>query len=275
MKPSCSGDRDSESMPTFGFPTNPSQEILTEIKKIYELNFEYAEIDIEGPEGNPTNLNNNKKEIIKLLQRFKQKSIGHTAHWIDLGSDYRLVRRAWILEAMREIRTARNLGIDLINFHANLNGMFYGEKRIKPLDNLITSLREIVVYANKLNVQVMLENVPFSKGIHDLYEFKYIIDNVDSLLVHLDIPHAFTSGGMKSVFDYINTFREKIVHIHWHDNHGKRDEHLPIGKGLIDHKKAIDALKSIDYNRTITLEVFSNCNEAKSSADQLRKLWAN
>ena len=31
-----------------------------------------------------------------------------------------------------------------------------------------------------------------------MIEFKYIIDNVPSLLVHLDIPHAFTSGGMKS-----------------------------------------------------------------------------
>jgi hypothetical protein len=60
---------------------------------------------------------------------------------------------------------------------------------------------------------MMLENVPYSNGIHDMIEFKYIIENVPSLLVHLDIPHAFTSGGMKSVLDYINTFRDKIIHI--------------------------------------------------------------
>ena len=150
MKPYCSGHIDSESMPTFGFPTNPSHEILGEIKKISELNFEYAEIDIEGPECNPEILNKNKKEIIKLLQKFKQRSVCHTAYWIDLCSDYSLVRRAWILEAMREIRIARNLEIDLINFHANLNGMFYGEKRNKLLDNLITSLREIVTVRKKI-----------------------------------------------------------------------------------------------------------------------------
>jgi len=39
--------------------------------------------------------------------------------------------------------------IDLINFHANLNGMFYGEKRKVLLDNMIKSLREIVSYAQK------------------------------------------------------------------------------------------------------------------------------
>ena len=93
---------------------------------------------------------------------------------------------------------------------------------------MVKSLREIVRQAKKSNVHVMLENVPLSNGIHNVDEFKYIIDNVATLFVHLDIPHAFTSGGMKSIIDYINTFKDKLIHIHWHDNHGNRDEHLPI-----------------------------------------------
>ena len=189
-------------------------------------------------------------------------------------SDYDYIRHAWILEARREIKTARKVGIDLVNFHANLNGMFYGEKRKILLDNMIRSLREIVRYAKKSQVQIMLENVPLSNGIHNIDEFKYILNNVDSLFVHLDIPHAFTSGGMKSVIDYIDTFRDKIIHIHWHDNHGKKDEHLSIGEGLIDHEKAVKALKGIDYDRTITLEVFTNNNDAKSSANKLRTIWS-
>jgi sugar phosphate isomerase/epimerase len=174
---------------------------------------------------------------------------------------------------MREIRTAKKLGIDLINFHSNLNGMFYGEKRKILLDNMVKSLREIGRYAQKCKVHIMLENVPYSNGIHDIVEFKYIIDDVPSLLVHLDIPHAFTSGGMKSVLDYINTFRHKIIHIHWHDNHGRKDEHLPIGEGLIDHEITVRALKNIEYDRTITLEVFTNSNDAKSSTDKLKFMW--
>jgi sugar phosphate isomerase/epimerase len=261
-------------MLSYGLLTNPSNEILSEISKIYELNFEYAEIGMEGPEGNPQIINKKKNEIVKVLQKFKQKPIGHTAYWIDLCSDYDYVRHAWILEAMREVRTARKVGIDLINFHANLNGMFYGEKRKILLDNLVKSLRKIVRYAEKSKVHVMLENVPLSNGIHDVVEFKYIIDNVASLFVHLDIPHAFTSGGMKSVLNYINTFGDKIIHIHWHDNHGRIDEHLPIGEGLVDHEKAVRALKNINYDRTITLEVFTNSNDARSSTDKLKILWS-
>jgi len=79
---------------------------------------------------------------------------------------------------------------------------------------------------------------------------------------------------MNSVFGYISTFRDKIIHIHWHDNHGRTDEHLPIGDGLINHKNIIKALKSIEYNRTITLEVFTNNNDAKTSADNLRIMWS-
>jgi sugar phosphate isomerase/epimerase len=261
-------------MPSYGLLTNPSNEILSEIRKIRGLNFEYVEIGIEGPEGNPHILNKKKKEIAKLLQKFKQKPIGHTAYWIDLCSDYDYIRHAWVLEAMREIRTAKKVGIELMNFHANLNGMFYGEKRKILLRNLINSLREIVSYAGKSKVQIMLENVPLSNGIHNVDEFKYIIDNVASLFVHLDIAHAFTSGGMKSVTDYITTFRHKIIHIHWHDNHGKRDEHLPVGEGLIEHEKVVKALKDINYDRTITLEVFTNSNDAKSSATKLRTMWS-
>lgn len=262
-------------MPYYGSLTNPSNEILGEISKIYDLDFEYVEVGIEGPEGNPLIIEKKKNEILSLIQKFKQKPIGHTAYWIDLCSDYEYVRYAWVLEAMREIKTARKIGIDLINFHANLNGMFYGEKRKILLDNMIRSLREIIRYAHKYKMQVMLENVPFSHGIHNVDEFKYIIDNVTSLFVHLDIPHAFTSGGMKSVIDYIQTFRDKIIHVHWHDNHGNRDEHLPIGAGLIDHQRAFKALKNVNYDSTITLEVFTNSNDAKSSADKLRTIWAN
>jgi sugar phosphate isomerase/epimerase len=261
-------------VPHYGLLTNPSNEILAEIMKAYELDFEYVEVGIEGPEGHPLMIKKKKDNILNLLQKFSHKPIAHTPYWIDLCSDYEHVRHAWVLEAKREIRIARMIEIDLLNFHANLNGMFYGEKRKVLLDNMIKSLREIVSYAQKYQIRVMLENVPRSNGIHNIDEFKYIIDNVGSLFVHLDIPHAFTSGGMKSVIDYLSTFKDKIVHVHWHDNHGTGDEHLPVGSGLIDHQKALKALKDINYDRTITLEVFTNSNDARSSAKKLKTMWS-
>ena len=148
-------------MPSYGLLTNPSIDILSEIKIIYDMNFDYVEIGIEGPEGNPDIINKRRDEILKLLDQFKQKPIGHTAYWIDLASDYDYIRHAWILEAIRQIKTARKLGIEIINFHSNINGMFYGKKRKIVLDNLIKSLREIVKQAKKyenkiIQIQILL-----------------------------------------------------------------------------------------------------------------------
>jgi hypothetical protein len=69
----------------------------------------------------------------------------------------------------------------------------------------VRSLREIVKYAEKGKIKLMLENVPLSNGLHDIVEFKYITDKVASLFVHL--------GGMESVLNYINIFGDKIIHI--------------------------------------------------------------
>ena len=59
-------------MASYGLLTNPSNEIISEIAKIYELNFDYAEIGIEGPEGNPDMINKKKDEIVKLLHGGKK-----------------------------------------------------------------------------------------------------------------------------------------------------------------------------------------------------------
>ncbi|HET7147223.1 MAG TPA: sugar phosphate isomerase/epimerase family protein [Candidatus Nitrosopolaris sp.] len=261
-------------VPKFGLLTNPSINIIDEIKEIRSLNFDYVEVGIEGPEGNPCIIVDKLNEIRKLLLKFDYKPVAHTAHWIDLGSDYERIRQAWISEAIEEAKLAKELGINVINFHSSAEGMFFGGRRKMILDNWIRSLHEIISHSKRLGVQIMLENVPnSSSGIHKLDEFKYIIDNVQGLNVHLDIPHAFMSGGMQAITDYIRTFREKIVHIHWHDNHGAYDEHLPIGEGLIDHKKVVKELKKINYKRTVTLEVFTCKQDAKDSANKLKELW--
>jgi len=43
---------------------------------------------------------------------------------------------------------------------------------------------------------------------------------------------------------------------------------------LIEHEKVVRALKDIGYYRTITLEVFTNSNDAKSSMDKLNIIWS-
>ena len=252
------------------------KDVLGEIKIAHDLGFDYVEIVIEGPAETPEIILKEKKKVLKLLKKYKLFAIAHTFWSMELGSDYEPVRKGWLEEGKKIIRLCNELEIRLVNFHSHSRGLYIKDKKGKKtvLNNLIRSLRELVEYGKKYNVEVMLENAAESYEITDLKDFKYIIDRVPDLKVHLDIGHAFLYGGMKNIENFIKIFKNKIVHIHIHDNNGKWDEHLPLGAGSIDYKKVIKFLKKIKYNKTITFEIFSrDLDLIEFSLKKLKKLF--
>jgi sugar phosphate isomerase/epimerase len=263
-------------VPKFGRLTNPKENILKEIDTTAKLGFDFVEIGIEGPGGDPDILIKNKGKILKALRDSGLFAIAHTSWWFDLGSTYPNVRRGWLEEGKRTISVAKALGIDLINFHAHSNALFVeipSSKRL-VLNNFVLSMKELVEYGKALGIKVMIENMPGKRSIHAIADIKYVTDRVKGLGFHLDVGHAFITEGVKNVTDYIRVFRPKLWHVHMHDNHGQGDEHLPLGCADIDYEKIVSALKKIGYDKTITLEVFTRDNDyAQYSMNKLKKLW--
>ena len=260
----------------FGKLTNPTKDVLEEIKTTYKMGFDFVEIGIEGPAETPETLFKKKKQILNLLKKYKLFAIGHTSWWIELGTQYEPVRKGWIEESKKIIRLCNELGIKLLNFHSHSRGTYISDKFGKKivLKNFIKSLKELVEYGKKYNVEIMLENAAEKGEIKDFKDFKYVVDRVPSLKVHLDVGHAFIYDEMKGVENYIRAFKNKIVHIHMHDNHGKADEHLPIGAGSVDYKKVVKLLKGIKYNKTITFEIFSkDLDLLEISMKKVKKLF--
>lgn len=258
----------------FGLLTNPANDILEEITAIKKLESDYVELGIELPEGTPEIILKNKQKILKLFQKFDSKPLAHTAWWIDFGSGYEPVRKGWVQEAKLSIDVAKKLNITKINFHLYPPNIadFFRFYRKELLKNLIRSLKEIVDYANSKKVIVILENIGIKKLIVGIKEYKFVIDNVPKLKVHLDIGHAFIENGMQGIKDYIFTFKNKLEHIHIHDNHGREDEHLPLGKGRINFEQIVKWLKQIKYNKTMTFEVFTSKKDAINSMIKFRKM---
>ena len=62
---------------------------------------------------------------------------------------------------------------------------------------------------------------------------------------------------------------DRISHVHIHDNMGKKDEHLPLGKGTIDWKLVMEKLS--DYKGIFVTEM-SSVEEGIQSLEFLRKL---
>lgn len=262
-------------MVKFGCLTNPTKNILDEIKSIKKHGFDFVEIGIEWPEGSVEKLLKNRKKIIELLKKNDMFAIAHTAWWMDFSSSYPYVRKAWIKEAKRKIDVAKKLGINQITFHTHSRAMthFYRRYTQEVMKNFISSMKELVRYANRKNVQIQVENAGEIGEIVDFKLIKYIADNLPEIKIHLDVGHAFLFGGMKNIKKFILTFKDRIVHLHFHDNHGKKDEHLPIGKGKINYKTIVRLLKKIDYDKTITFEVFTSRKDAKKSMEKIKKLW--
>jgi sugar phosphate isomerase/epimerase len=64
-----------------------------------------------------------------------------------------------------------------------------------------------------------------------------------------------------SVLNMMRELKPWLNHVHLHDNHGFRDEHLPLGVGAIELPKIIAGLKAAGYDKTITLEIHADDRE--------------
>jgi sugar phosphate isomerase/epimerase len=265
-------------VPKFGLLTDPIESVPTEILLFKRLGFDYVEIGIEEPQATPQILMRQTQEILRSLQETGLFAIGHTAYWVGFGSSHEKVRRGWVEEAKDMIQVASQLKLPFLNFHYNARLGRVGAKdwsRNNFVQNFTNSMKELTQFASSLNVQLMLENPP-PQGAYSLEGIEYfaqVINSVPKLKFHFDVAHAYIENRMKGVQQYLEAFGDRLVHVHVHDNHGKQDEHLPLGKGKIDFRKVVTALKEADYCRTITFEVFTSRTDAVRSREIFKKRW--
>jgi len=263
-------------MVKYGALTSPVRNVLNEIKLFHELGFDYVEIGIEGPEGSCEKILRDRKKILALLKRYKMFAVGHTSWWIELGSPYEVVRKAWVEESKRTIDVAAALNIGKITFHSHSRGAYTRKKKYKKLvfNAFMKSLKELVEYGKKKGVKVMLENAASGKEIKDFEDYKYIVKGVKNLKVHVDVGHAFINGGMETVKKFITSFKDRLEHIHIHDNHGEEDEHLPLGVAELEYEKVVKLLKKVGYNKTVTFEVFTRDDDfVRDSRERFDNVW--
>jgi sugar phosphate isomerase/epimerase len=82
-----------------------------------------------------------------------------------------------------------------------------------------------------------------------------------------DIGHAFIQNEIEGFLGNI----DRIYNVHIHDNNGRRDEHLVLGKGAIDIPDVIRRLNG-GYRGTIIIES-NNLPEGVESRKYLKKLF--
>jgi sugar phosphate isomerase/epimerase len=108
--------------------------------------------------------------------------------------------------------------------------------------------------AESLGLTLVLEN--FMAPFDSVSACAHVFEEVPGLHIHLDFGHA--NLGRDDGASFCKHLGKRIKHVHFSDNKGTEDDHMPLGTGNIDWGKAVSALKSIGYDGTITLEVFGD-----------------
>jgi sugar phosphate isomerase/epimerase len=84
-------------------------------------------------------------------------------------------------------------------------------------------------------------------------EFAWLLDQVgDSARVCLDTGHTALGGHWRR---FVEIAGPRLAHVHAHDNHGHRDDHLPPGDGVIDWAEIARTLVEAGFDGWLMLEL--------------------
>jgi sugar phosphate isomerase/epimerase len=111
----------------------------------------------------------------------------------------------------------------------------------------IEGLQQLCDFAVEYDVVIAVENMVNLKFIFGRHaeEMLGMIESVNRENVGLtfDVGHANTNGMVNS---FLDKCLDKVVHVHLHDNHAKKDDHLPAGCGTVDWPKVISAISGLE-----------------------------
>lgn len=253
----------------FGYPTYPGRDIVSEIKRIRKMGFDYPEIFMEIPNTTPEILLKRKEEIKRILPK---EAMTHTFWKFEISSLYDSVRKAWVDEFKKSIDVTHQLGISKINIHLALEYSVDRKTEKMHMDVFCKSLKEITDYAKKYNIKVMIENTEASQG-KGLKNMEYVLKKVPDVGAHIDFGHSNITDDFIDVAKFVLKYSKRLEHIHIHDNHGFEDEHMALGEGNLRVDHIARLLKKIKYDKTITLEIFwSSEKNIIKSLNMMKKL---
>jgi sugar phosphate isomerase/epimerase len=243
----------------FGAMNFPIRPILDEIEEIAALGFEYLELAMDPPYAHFSNIRENQDTILKALNTHGMKLVCHLPTFVSIADLTESIRTASLNEMLNSLEVAAQLNAMKVVLHPG----HIGGLGVYVKDTVLTygfeSLEVIIAKAEQLGLCVCLENMfPRFQTFFAPRHFSKIFKRFPDLKLTLDTGHAnIDSQDTNRVSDFITTFGHRIGHVHLSDNFGKRDDHLPLGKGIVDFNEIAGALNACGYDDTITLEIFS------------------
>ena len=236
-----------------GFPNNPRKEISKEIDWIGNNGFDFIDLFLEPDQGELEKVN--VKDVRRQLDYYGLERIGHTAWYLPIGSSMSGLRKCAVEIIRQYLEAFVEIGCHKVTIHTNWppSTMFTEEEGVRYQAE---SLQSILEFADNTGVKIMLE--PLGTAYDHANNIDMLLALNEKLYFHADIGHLNIFG--RNPAEYLSRYKNKLMHVHLHDNNGIEDLHLPMGAGNIDWDHLLGILKSF-YDGTITLEIFSHDKE--------------
>jgi sugar phosphate isomerase/epimerase len=247
-----------------GFPSHPRNRVADEIQWIAEHGFQFVDFFLE-PENDESRIDAH--EIKSHLADSGLGVVGHTAWYLPIGSPMEALRKSAVDIISRQFETFSAIGCRKVTVHANWPpGLFKPEEGIAFQ---VESLRNLSDAAASFGIHILYE--PITTLNDNRENIEKILDLAPHIEFHADIGHLNLHG--RNPQEYILAFKDRLGHVHIHDNNGISDLHLPLGVGNIDWDCLIGVLKKV-YDGTITLEIFCKDRDyVLMSKEKLEKKW--
>jgi sugar phosphate isomerase/epimerase len=167
------------------------------------------------------------------------------------GSSRKRIRKLSHSIAEKSLLLAEKLKARRIVFHPGLPFGCSGKKLDDWLLHSVSFWPEFIARAKEIDCVICIENI-----------YAATPETFFRLLSAIDSPymgHVFDIGhwhlfGTTQLTTWLERLGPYLKHLHLHDNHGERDEHLAIGQGDIPFSELFNWLKDSSITPTMTLE---------------------
>ncbi len=208
------------------------------------------------------------EELAAHAEAIRVAGLATTIHspFMDLnpGAMDASIRRATYHRIQQVMKAAELLHPKVIVVHPGFDDLHYGDNRLEWLKNSIDFWREFVPQARELGTVLAVENI-FEREPSTL---KALLDEIDDPAFRhcFDVGHwnMFTTVSLEAWFSELGPY---IAESHIHDNHGRSDEHLPVGEGNIDFDRFFALLTRYASAAVWTIEAHSTGNLQRALAN--------
>ncbi len=247
---------------------------LTDIdkaKRARKLGVDFLEWICEYPHCYPAHISANTRDRLKKISI--EDNIEYSVHSTFVELNIAHLNPGLQEESVRQVKKcikfAGDIGAKHVITHAGSMPLIprsvsedtiekFGIKDVRKmfLNVSKTRLTELREYANEFGILLCVENMHFD------YEF---CNSPTEHLFILEDNHAVFDMGHANITDdpakFAKKIKNKIKHVHVHDNNGKEDEHLPLGKGNIDYEDVFNVIGDNYYSYEPRITNINSVNE--------------